>query len=114
MNDYIKYRGKCKELVDNLCKKDPTLTPVRGHYICWSWGKQAHWWATKPDGTIVDPSVDQFPKPHIGEYLPFNGIVLCAECDKQIPEERAIFYGKYPFCSGKCKLKFFGIFTKNL
>lgn len=106
---YAKYRGKCKEMVEELCKKDNSLTPVRGHYYCWSFGKQAHWWAVKPDGTIVDPTVEQFPAPHIGEYVPFDGIIECANCGKRVTEERATFYGNYAFCSGACNMRFVGL-----
>lgn len=107
--DYAKYRGKCKVMVEELCRQDPTLTAVRGHYFCWSWGKQAHWWAVKPDGTIVDPSVDQFSKPHIGDYIPFDGIIECSQCGKQVNEEHALFYGNYAFCSTSCNMRFVGL-----
>jgi len=76
MTDYEKYRGKCEEAVRELCNMDSTLTPVRGWYHCWSWGKQAHWWAKREDGTIVDPAINQFPKPHVGEYEEFDGWVV--------------------------------------
>jgi len=109
LSNYAKYRGKCKEMVDDLCSKDSTLTPVRGHHYCWCFGKQAHWWATKPDGTIVDPTVNQFPKPHIGEYVPFDGIVECEQCQKLVPEHDASFYGRYAFCSSHCQLQFLGV-----
>jgi hypothetical protein len=106
---YAKYRGKCKEMVEEACRQDPTLTPVRGHYICWSWGKQAHWWAVKPDGTIVDPTVGQFPKPHIGDYIPFDDVIECSHCGKRVAEEHATFYGSYAFCSGSCNIRFVGL-----
>ena len=109
LTGYAKYRGKCKEAVEEICKTDPSLTPVRGYYICWSWGKQAHWWAIKPDGTIVDPTVDQFPKPHIGDYIPFDGLVYCAECGKEMAEGNAHFYGNYAFCSTSCNMRFVGL-----
>ena len=109
MSDYKTYRGKCKEMVDELCEQDPTLTPVRGHYICWSWGEQAHWWAVKPDGTIVDPSVKQFPKPHIGEYIPFDGIIPCSQCGTEVHEDVTTFYGNYGFCSSQCCMRFVGL-----
>lgn len=108
-SDYAKYRGKCKEAVKALCKENPSLTPVRGHYICWSWGKQPHWWAVRSDETIIDPTIKQFPKPHIGEYIPFDGIVSCAECGKKIMEEEATIYGNYAFCSLACNMRFVGL-----
>jgi len=99
MSDYEKYRGKCKEYVDKAIKEDSTLTAVRGHYVCPFWGEQAHWWCIRKDGTIYDPTVDQFPKPHIGDYIPFDGYVKCAECEKRITEEEADIVGNYAFCS---------------
>ncbi len=32
-SDYLKYRGKCKEMSEQLCATDPTLTLVRGYYV---------------------------------------------------------------------------------
>jgi len=107
--DYNKYRGKCKEYVDEAIKKDTTLTAVRGHYICPFWGKQPHWWCVRKDGTIFDPTIDQFPKPHIGDYIPFDGIVECSQCGKQLAEEYARFEGNYAFCSVVCNMRFVGL-----
>ncbi len=61
MSDYLEFRGKCKELAEEAIRADPSLRLVRGFYHCPMWGKQAHWWAVKSDGTVVDPSVKQFP-----------------------------------------------------
>lgn len=99
---YKKYRGKCKEFVDRAVEKDPTLKAVRGHYFCPMWGKQAHWWCVRPDGEIYDSTVDQFPKPHIGDYVEFDGIVVCDECGKEVPETEAIFDGRFGLCYDKC------------
>jgi len=107
--NYKKYRGKCYEMVMELCEKDPTLKPVRGYYMCWLWGKQPHWWAVKPDGTIVDPTIKQFPEPHIGEYIPFDGIVECSNCGKKLKEDDALLHINYTFCSSKCFCAFVGI-----
>ena len=109
MTNYQKYRGKCKEFVDAAVKADPSLTAIRGHYICPMWGKQAHWWCERPDGSIYDPTVNQFPKPHIGDYIEFNGFLECAQCGKQIAEERAYFNGNYGFCSCSCGMRFVGL-----
>ena len=108
-SNYSKYRGKCKKFVDKICKEDSTLTPVRGHYICWAWGKQAHWWAIDKKGKIIDPTVDQFPKPHIGEYIPFDGNIECEECGKIVPEEAATIVGRHALCSSACCIQFLGI-----
>lgn len=107
--DYIQYRGKCRELSESAVAHDPTLTLVRGHYICPLWGNQPHWWTVKPDGTIFDPSSKQFPSDGVGEYEPFNGIVECAECGKELQEEDARFESNYAFCSTKCHMRFVGL-----
>ena len=110
LSDYMKYRGNCKEMCE-LVKEDPTLTLVRGHYYDPSWGEQPHWWCTKPDGTIVDPTKDQFPSKGDGVYVPFDGIVNCAECGKEIPEEKAMIVGNghYAVCSNQCALRLVGL-----
>jgi hypothetical protein len=109
-NDYIKYRGKCKEYCEELISKDQSLTLVRGYYYDISWGEQQHWWCKKTDGTIVDPTKDQFPSKGNGEYVEFDGNVTCAECGKEIPEEEADIDGRYAFCSYTCHSRFVGIF----
>ncbi len=101
-SDYLKYRGKCKEFCEELIKNDPSLTLVRGHYDCWSWGMQAHWWCVDKEGKIIDPTVDQFLKPHVGEYIPFNGMVECEQCHKQVKEEDAYMNGHHAYCSYVC------------
>lgn len=108
-DNYLKYRGKCKEMSMDLVKADPALTLVRGHYDCPLWGLQPHWWVTKPDGTIIDPTVKQFLSNGIGEYIPFDGTVECAECGKQMPEEKASFESNYAFCSYRCHGRFVGV-----
>lgn len=104
-------RGKCKEYAEKLVEEDSSLTLQRGHYICPIWGKQPHWWTTKPDGSIIDPTIDQFPKPHIGEYVPFTGDIICDNCGKTIPETEAYIDGNghYGFCSIKCNMRFVGL-----
>lgn len=48
ISDYMKYRGKCKELCEQAIKDDTTLTLIRGHYFCPIWNKdEPHWWTKK-------------------------------------------------------------------
>jgi hypothetical protein len=108
-SDYAKYRGKCREMSEELCRQDPTLTLVRGHYHCPAWGEQPHWWCVRPDGTVVDPTARQFPSKGAGEYVPFDGIVSCAECGKEMKEEEADIDGNYAFCSYRCHGIFVGV-----
>lgn len=108
-SNYIKYRGKCKEMVDQAIANDPTLTAVRGHYDDFQWGLQPHWWCIKQDGTIYDPTALQFPSAGNGEYIPFNGIVNCSNCNKEMKEEDADFESNYCFCSTICHMRFVGL-----
>jgi len=110
MDDYQKYRGKCKEMSEALVAIDPTLTLMRGHYIDPVWGKQPHWWAKKPDGTIVDPTADQFPSKGCSVYVEFDGTLQCSECGKDMKEEEADIDGNYAFCSYECHGRFVGAF----
>lgn len=110
MNNYMKYRGKCKEMSEQAVEDDPTLTLVRGHYHCPIWGEQGHWWTVREDGTIFDPTAKQFPSGGIEEYyVEFNGILPCANCGKEIKEEDAMGYGNYGFCSDVCVGDFVGV-----
>ena len=109
-SDYQMYRGKCREMSEALCKEDPSLTLVRGFYYDPFYGKEQHWWAKKPDGTIVDPTSKQFAMGGIEElYEEFNGICECAECGIEKPEEEMRFESNYAFCSSKCLLRFVGL-----
>jgi hypothetical protein len=67
IEDYLKYRGKCKEFCEALIKQDSTLTLVRGHYFCPLWSSdEQHWWCVDSAGRIIDPTKDQFPSKGIG------------------------------------------------
>lgn len=111
MNDgYTQFRGKCKAASEALCATIPSLDLVRGHYFCPIWNSnEPHWWCTQPDGTIIDPTAAQFPSNGNGIYTPFNGIVECAQCGKEMEEEDASFEGNYAFCSTYCKMRFVGL-----
>lgn len=109
-SDYMKYRGKCKEMSEGLCTEDQTLTLVRGHYSCPVWGtEEPHWWCVKPDGTIVDPTSKQFPSNGFGEYVEFDGRVCCSECGKEGEEKDFSYESNYAFCSTKCHMRFVGL-----
>jgi hypothetical protein len=101
--DYALYRGKCKELCEEAVKADPALRLVRGWYHCPLWGKQAHWWTVKPDGTIVDPTVKQFPTKGVGaEYEEFDGTIDCEYCGKNVPLDKAYRYEQHVYCTYEC------------
>lgn len=109
-NNYITFRGRCRELSEAACARDPSLTLVRGYYFCPIWNvEEQHWWTTHPNGEIYDPSRLQYPSEGNGIYTQFNGMVACAECHREIPEENASFESKYAFCSYQCHGRFIGV-----
>lgn len=108
---YRLYRGRCKELSEAACAEDTTLKLVRGHYYCPIWKRdEPHWWTVRQDGTIYDPTREQFPSRGLGVYTPFDGMVSCAECGKEVAEEDASFEGNYAFCCYHCHGRFVGVF----
>lgn len=109
--DYMRYRGKCKEMAETLCKEDSSLTLVRGWYHEPYWKeKQAHWWCRKPDGTIVDPTRLQFPSGGIPDfYEEFDGNIECSNCGKLGTEDTMHFESRYAFCSYECHGRFVGV-----
>lgn len=110
MSDYLKYRGKCKEMCEAAISEDPTLTLVRGHYFEPMWNsEEQHWWTVRTDGTIFDPSVKQFPSRGSGIYTEFNGFVTCEECGKTMEEKDAQAMGNYMVCSTKCAMRLVGL-----
>lgn len=103
MSDYLDYRGKCKEMAEAVCAADPNLRLVRGFYHCPIWGKQPHWWAEKPDGTVIDPSVKQFPtNGQFVEYEEFDGNIQCEYCSKSVAENEAYRHAQHAYCSYEC------------
>jgi hypothetical protein len=103
MSDYLQYRGKCKELSEKLCADDKSLTLVRGWYHCPVWGKQAHWWTVQADGTVIDPTVRQFPTHGAGAtYEPYDGTIVCEYCSKIVHEQDAYFVEHHAYCCGEC------------
>ncbi len=108
--DYQKYRGKCKEMSEQAVAADPSLILVRGYYYCPYYGEQQHWWTKHQDGTIFDPTKDQFPSKGLGQYVEFAGKLSCSECGKEITEEEADIEGRYAFCSYECHGRFVGVF----
>lgn len=53
-NNYVKYRGRCKEYVDKAVHDDSTLTAVRGWYYCPVTNREEqHWWCERQDGRLL-------------------------------------------------------------
>ena len=109
-NNYMKYRGKCKELAEELSKKKGYRL-VKGFYnepICNT--KEQHWWCVDSNSIIHDPSRSQFPSGGIpGFYEEYNGFVDCEECGKKIAEKDIIMQGRFTVCSQKCALDLVGL-----
>ena len=102
-SDYIQYRGKCLEMSQAAVAADPTLTLVRGYYMCPLWNTvEPHWWTKRPDGTIYDPTAKQFPSKGAGFYEEFIGIISCEHCGKGVAEQDAYFYEHHAYCSETC------------
>lgn len=107
--------GWCKELSELAVAYDPTLTLVRGWYHDPQHGSREHWWTTRPDGTIHDPSAAQFTTPGVPFlYEEFDGIVECEQCGKDMAEaealERAATFGSsLPVCSERCFRRMVGL-----
>lgn len=108
---YARFAGRCRKYAEAAIAADPTLRLACGWYHCPMWGKRGHWWAVKPDGTIVDPTVTQFPTSGAGaDYEEYDGTVECANCGKDgIREDNAILHGHYAFCGTPCALRFVGL-----
>jgi hypothetical protein len=56
-------RGKCKQAVDLMIADFPELRRAGG-FVHWSIPSRdiedQHWWCVSPDGSIVDPTAEQF------------------------------------------------------
>jgi hypothetical protein len=69
--------NKCAEWTKEMQEAFPELQRVRGHVILNSGMERPHWWLTAPDGTILDPTSNQFCGSYYGGqwivgYLPFD------------------------------------------
>ena len=101
--------GRCHEAVTAMNLAFPDLTKVRGHVHCpQPWGKRGHWWLTTADGTIVDPTVEQFTA-GIYEYEPYKEgddvrLGACMDCGEMFwgPIADA---GKKTFCNSTCEAR---------
>ena len=110
LENYKKYRGKCREMSEALVKENPELRLVRGHYFCPLWcSNEPHWWCVDKDGKIHDPTALQFPSRGSGIYEEFDGIIPCAECGAEVEETDATINGRYGFCSHRCAMRFVGL-----
>jgi len=92
--------GRCREWTHSMAACFPELTLVRGHYWDSTWGDRAHWWLVAPDGSIVDPTAEQFPSKGTGDYQPLDESLpeptgMCPNCG-------GLAYNHDTFCSDAC------------
>ena len=96
--------GKCKKYVDQMKQVFPELVVRRGFYHCPIWNERQHWWLEAEDGSIIDPTAEQFPSKGGGRYEPLNDDELedrvptgvCMDCGKPV-------YHHALFCSAACE-----------
>lgn len=96
--------GHCAEVTAAMAEAFPELTRVRGHYYCVAWGERAHWWLVDTDGTIVDPTAEQFPSHGNGHYEPWKEGApeptgKCANCGELV-------YTGDTVCSENCGIEY--------
>ena len=108
--NYIKFRGKCKELSEAAVAENSNLRLVRGHYFCPILNtNEPHWWTVDAEGVVFDPSRLQFPSAGMGIYEEFDGVVYCVECGNEVEEDRAVIEGNYACCSVRCMCSLVGL-----
>jgi len=96
--------GRCLEFSMKMKEVFPELKLVRGHYICYCWGKRDHWWLKTEEGVLVDPTKNQFPSKGSGEYEEWcegreEPTGRCLNCRKYV-------YENEDFCCIECKEEF--------
>lgn len=97
-------RGKCATATEEMVKAFPELRRVGG-FVDVEWGRDQHWWCVAPDGSIVDPTVEQFGLwPVQYEELDLNDPATrariptgkCMDCGHEV-------YGGATFCNEACE-----------
>lgn len=110
ISEYKKYRGMCKTLSEEECKKNTNFKLMKGWYYCPIWNsEEQHYWCEDEKGNIIDPSKLQFPSKGQGKYKKYKGVFPCSSCKTDIKEsdiDKNLVQGKYIFCSGECYGKF--------
>lgn len=96
-------RGKCKDACSEMRLQFPELRAAAGFVYC-TWGRDQHWWCVTPDGTVVDPTKEQFQRVFMYEELDLldpndrarvpTGV--CMDCGGDVYESKT-------FCSDQCE-----------
>jgi hypothetical protein len=84
--------GDCREVTERMAAQFPELRRVRGFYEDWLWGDREHWWLVAPDGSIVDPTAEQFPTKGRASYREWKEgakepVGMCPNCGGYIFED---------------------------
>lgn len=90
--------GRCADATEAMQRAFPELRRVRGHFICAAWGERQHWWLVTADGTIVDPTLAQFPS--VGFYVPWAEGAM--EPTGKCPNCGEFVYDSGTVCSDAC------------
>lgn len=101
-------RGKCASATKAMVVAFPELRRVAGFaHVDHQWTDQ-HWWCVAPDGTVVDPTAEQFGQ--VGQHL-----VDYEELDLNDPKTRGMIptgrcmdcgdpvYNGATFCNSECE-----------
>lgn len=83
-------RAQCGPFTKAFIEKFPELSLRSGFIMFRSGFRSEHFWCVKEDGTIVDPTVDQFHWDPIMEPAPRYKVFN--------PEEDEVYLGKCPNC----------------
>jgi hypothetical protein len=81
-------RGACESLSSLMAQEFPELRQTAGYYYDSCWGPQQHWWCVAPDGTVVDPTSEQFPSKGRGTYEELSEddrpVGCCMDCGSDV------------------------------
>jgi hypothetical protein len=95
--------GQCEKYARLAVRRDPTLRLVRGFYYCPGTDRTyTHWWTVRSDGTIYDPTKEQFVSNGCGTYEEFDGYIFCECCGKRVHESEMYNAGSHVYCSYDC------------
>ena len=95
INDLGNAYGQCHTESKCMAKQFPELKLTRGHYYDDIWGRREHWWLTADDGSIVDPTANQFPTRGQGVYYPWiegakEPTGKCVNCGEYVYDDQHV------------------------
>lgn len=107
-------RGFCHSISQEMVAEFPELRLAKGYFEDDYGAKRSHWWCIAPDGTIVDPTIDQFEsnfKITASRYEEYDElkhgplpIGKCYNCGSYIyADEQDDNYSSISFCEQKCE-----------